>query len=330
MKPARKQLPPRACSAPAPESEICLAAQKLAKLFNLTEIDAPDVLLSNSPAPKNIVDALRVLLDVMFPGKISALPVAGPELGVFLIRRLSEAWRLLRREIRLALPYRWIGEAARVEGARPPKVANLDGETRRILSAFYDRLPGVRQLLITDVQAAYDGDPAALTFAEVLLSYPGLLAIAAHRLAHELYLLDVPIIPRIMSEWIHTKSGVDINPGARIGKAFFIDHATGVVIGETTRIGDHVKLYQGVTLGARSFALGADGLPVKHIQRHPTVEDHVIIYANATILGGATKIGARSVIGSNVFLMESVPPDSVVSSTHPELTIRGKSRAKKT
>lgn len=317
----------RVCPMGAPETEICRTAEKLGKLFNLVEVDAPDVLLTHGPAPKNVVDALRVLLDVMFPGKLSAQPVTGDDLGVFLIRRLSEAWRLLHRDIRRALPYRWIGEAARVEGVRPPKVADLEQETRRILDAFYDTLPRVRNLLIDDVQAAYDGDPAALTFAEVLLSYPGLLAIAAHRIAHELYALDVPIIPRIMSEWIHTKSGVDIHPGARIGHAFFIDHATGVVIGETTQIGDHVKLYQGVTLGARSFALGANGIPIKHIKRHPTIEDRVIIYANATILGGETVIGARSIIGSNVFLMESVPPDSVVSSIHPELTIREKRKA---
>ena len=321
--------PRRLCKMGAPEAEICKTANALAGLFNHVEVDAPDALLSHAPAPRNTVDALRILLDAMFPGKIGASSVDASELGVFLVRRLSEAWRLLHREIRRALPYRWIGEAARVEGARPPKVDNLDHETSRILRAFLGTLPRVRSLLVADVQAAYDGDPAALTFAEVLLAYPGLLAIAAHRLAHELYLLDVPIIPRIMSEWIHTKSGVDIHPGARIGRAFFIDHATGVVIGETTRIGDHVKLYQGVTLGARSFALGLSGLPVKHIQRHPTVQDHVIIYAHATILGGETVIGSRSVIGSNVFLMESVPPDSVVSSNHPEVSIRGKNRAKK-
>lgn len=318
------------CKMGAPEAEICKTAHELAGLFNRIEIDAPDGLLTHSPAPKNTVDGLRILLDMMFPGKISATPVGGSELGVFLIRRLSEAWRLLHCEIRRALPYRWIGEAARVAGARPPKIDNLDHETDRILQAFLDTLPGVRKLLVADVQAAYEGDPAALTFAEVLLAYPGLLAIASHRLAHELYKLNVPIIPRIMSEWIHTKTGTDIHPGARIGRAFFIDHATGVVIGETTEIGDHVKLYQGVTLGARSFALGADGTPVKHIKRHPTVQDRVIIYAHATILGGETVIGARSIIGSNVFLMESVPPDSVVSSNHPELSIREKKRAKKT
>ena len=320
----------RLCSANAPEADICKTANELAGLFNRVETDAPDALLTHSPAPRNVVDALRVLLDVMFPGKVSASLVDSSELGVFLIRRLSEAWRLLHRELRHALPYRWIGEAARVEGVRPPKVDNLDHETDRILKAFLATLPGVRRLLIADVQAAYDGDPAALTFAEVLLAYPGLLAIAAHRLAHELYKLRVPIIPRIMSEWTHTKTGADIHPGARIGQSFFIDHATGVVIGETTEIGNHVKLYQGVTLGARSFALGATGLPVKHIKRHPTVHDHVIIYAHATILGGETIIGARSIIGSNVFLMESIPADSVVSSNHPELSIREKKRSKKT
>jgi serine O-acetyltransferase len=327
----KKSIPSKSlCKMGTPESDICSTASALTGLFNLVETDAPDALLTHGPAPLKTVDALRILLDVMFPGKISAIPVEPSELGLFMIRRLSEAWRLLHREIRKALPYRWIGEAARVEGARPPKINNLDRETRRILKAFLDQLPAVRKLLIADVQAAYDGDPAALTFAEVLLAYPGLLAIAAHRLAHELYRLKVPIIPRIMSEWIHTKTGTDIHPGARIGRAFFIDHATGVVIGETAVIGDHVKVYQGVTLGARSFALGTDGTPIKHIKRHPTVKDRVIIYAHATILGGETVIGTKSTIGSNVFLMESVPPNSVVSSMHPELSIQEKKRRKKT
>jgi len=159
----------------------------------------------------------------------------------------------------------------------------------------------------------------------VQLAYPGVLAITSHRLAHELYLLDVPIVPRIMSEWTHSVTGVDIHPGARIGHGFFIDHATGVVIGETTRIGNHVKIYQGVTLGARSFPLDENGHPIKHIQRHPTVENDVVIYANATILGGDTVIGQGSTIGGNVFLMESVPPNSFVMSEHPELRIKQRS-----
>ena len=195
-------------------------------------------------------------------------------------------------------------------------------EARRLLSSFLSSLPSLRKLLTLDVQAAYDGDPAALTYAEVLLAYPGLLAIAAHRIAHVLYTLRVPIIPRLMSEWVHTQTGADIHPGASIGPSFFIDHATGVVIGETAQIGDSVKIYQGVTLGAKSFELDPSGLPVKHLKRHPTVRDHVILYANATILGGDVVIGHHSVIGSNVFLTDSVPPRTLVAAAHPDLVKR--------
>ena len=320
----------RRCHMGPPEADICAIARTLAQQFNLTGADSPDALPAECPEPAKVVDALRILLDIIFPGKITSPPDGPSELGVFQLRRLSELWPLLYHQIRRALPYRWLGEAARVQGVRPPKVANLDRETSRILRAFFKTLPAVRELLVQDVQAAYDGDPAAHTYAEVLLAYPGLLAIAAHRLSHELYKLKVPIIPRIMSEWIHTKTGTDIHPGARIGQAFFIDHATGVVIGETTQIGNHVKIYQGVTLGARSFDLDDKGNPVKHIKRHPTIRDQVVIYANATILGGQTVIGARSVIGANVFLMESVPADSIVSSIHPELSIFDKNSTKKT
>jgi serine O-acetyltransferase len=199
---------------------------------------------------------------------------------------------------------------------------DVKAEAACIVARFIERLPAVRTLVVEDIRAAYRGDPAALTYAEVKLAYPGLLAIATHRLAHELYRLDLPLIPRMMSEWIHARTGVDINPGARIGQGFFIDHATGVVIGETTEIGDNVKVYQGVTLGARSFPLDENGNPIKHIKRHPTVEDDVVIYANATILGGDTVIGKGSIIGGNVFLMESVPADSFVATKHPELHIR--------
>jgi serine O-acetyltransferase len=181
-------------------------------------------------------------------------------------------------------------------------------------------------MLIEDVRAAYNGDPAALSFAEVKLAYPGVMAVAAHRLAHELYRLEVPIMPRIMSEHIHGMTGIDIHPGAQIGHGFFIDHGTGVVIGETCRIGNHVKLYQGVTLGAKSFPLDEAGNPIKHIQRHPTVSSGVVIYANATILGGDTVIGENSTIGGNVFLMQSVPPDSVVTRTADGLSIKTRTR----
>jgi len=236
------------------------------------------------------------------------------------MRRLSQAWRLLLHEIERAMPFIWIGEAGRIEGCSEIK----DPEARAvcIMSEFYKRLSHVRRLVSEDVRAAYRGDPAALSYAEVQVAYPGLLAVVSHRLAHELYMLEVPIVPRVMSEWIHSKTGIDMHPGARIGHGFFMDHGTGIVIGETAVIGNRVKLYQGVTLGAKSFTLDENGNPVKHIKRHPTVEDDVVIYANASILGGDTVIGAGSTIGANVFLMESVPPNSIVSANHPELRIK--------
>ena len=178
--------------------------------------------------------------------------------------------------------------------------------------AFLARLPDVMVLLGQDVHAAYEGDPAAKSPGETILCYPGVFAITNHRIAHELYKLGVPVIPRIISEDAHSATGIDIHPGARIGKKFFIDHGTGVVIGETTIIGDRVRIYQGVTLGAKSFPLDEKGNPIKGIDRHPIIEDDVIIYAGATILGRIT-IGARSVIGGNVWLTESVPPDSSIS-----------------
>ncbi|MEM0968549.1 MAG: serine O-acetyltransferase EpsC, partial [Verrucomicrobiota bacterium] len=171
----------------------------------------------------------------------------------------------------------------------------------------------VRQLLRTDVEAAYEGDPAATSYEEIILSYPAIEAIAIQRLAHLLYEKQVPLIPRMMTEWAHNRTGIDIHPGASIGSHFFIDHGTGVVVGETCQIGAHVKLYHGVTLGARSFPKDADGKIVKGNKRHPNVEDHVTIYPNATILGGKTTIGQGSTIGANVFLRTSVPPATLVT-----------------
>jgi serine O-acetyltransferase len=174
---------------------------------------------------------------------------------------------------------------------------------------FLARLPGVRRLLATDVRAAYDGDPAATSPAETILCYPGVLALTCQRLAHELHVLGVPLLPRMITEHAHALTGIDIHPGARIGERFFIDHGTGVVIGETSEIGSGVRLYQGVTLGARSFPLDEHGHPVKGVPRHPIVEDDVIVYSGATILGRIT-VGAGSVIGGNVWLTRSVPPGS--------------------
>jgi serine O-acetyltransferase len=187
---------------------------------------------------------------------------------------------------------------------------------------FLERIPDLRELLCTDAQAAYDGDPACRSIDEVIFCYPGLEAITVHRIAHELRRLGVPFIPRMMSEWSHKQTGIDIHPGATIGHHFFIDHGTGVVIGETCEIGNYVKLYQGVTLGALSFATDGDGNLVRGHKRHPTLEDRVVIYANATVLGGKTVVGHDSVIGSSVWLPHSLEPYSTVVMEKPKLRIR--------
>ena len=186
-----------------------------------------------------------------------------------------------------------------------------------------ERLPALRELLEADVAAAYEGDPAAHSCQEVVFCYPGLYAVAVFRLAHELLLQDVPIIPRMMTELAHGQTGIDLHPGAKIGPGFFIDHGTGVVVGGTCVIGTRVKLYQGVTLGALSFPRDADGNIIRGRKRHPTLEDDVVVYANATILGGETVVGHHSVIGSSVWLTQSVAPHSMVMMEKPSLRIRG-------
>ena len=219
---------------------------------------------------------------------------------------LEDAMNLLRREICAAVCFRCQRDGD------PEKKA---GE---ICSAFMERLPRIRELLLKDVEALYEGDPAAESREEVMICYPGFYAISIYRLAHELQLLKTPLIPRIMTEFAHEKTGIDIHPGATVGEYFFIDHGTGIVVGETTTIGDHVKLYQGVTLGARSFEVDENGNPVKKIKRHPDIGNHVVIYANATILGGDTVIGDGCVIGGNTWLTHSVPAGTTVSYTAME------------
>lgn len=187
---------------------------------------------------------------------------------------------------------------------------------------FLETIPRLRQLISSDVEAAYVGDPAAKGLDEIIFCYPGLEAITMHRLAHELYLLEVPLIPRMISEWSHSLTGIDIHPGARIGPSFFIDHGTGVVIGETCEIAANVKIYQGVTLGALSFPKDESGNIIRGRKRHPTIEENVVIYANATILGGDTVIGTNSVVGASVSLMKSVPPNTMVTIEKPQLRFR--------
>ena len=214
---------------------------------------------------------------------------------------LSQALYRLRDQLAAALRFRMeAGEDA-------------EAAADEICAAFAERLPEVKRLLLLDVEALYEGDPAAVSREEVMISYPGFRAITIFRIAHELYLLKAPLIPRIMTEYAHERTGIDIHPGATVGEYFFIDHGTGIVVGETTTIGDHVKLYQGVTLGARSFELDENGNPVKNIKRHPDIGNYVVIYANATILGGDTVIGDHCVIGGNTWLTRSVAAGSVIS-----------------
>ena len=301
---------------------ICQTAEALGALFVQTDEDFADGCTAQLPDTTSVLAALACLRQCMFPGRW--LPEASMTcslLSLFFQERLALAYPGLLEAVSRALPYRWKSQFAKTSGRGAP-VEDVEAEASSVLVEFFSKLPGIRALLVEDVRAAYDGDPAAHSYAEVIASYPCMTAIVTHRIAHELYMLDVPIVPRIMSESAHAETGIDIHPGARIGRSFFIDHGTGVVIGETSRIGDNVKLYQGVTLGAKSFPVDANGIPIKDIQRHPTLEDGVVVYAGATILGGDTVIGAGSVVGANVFVADSVPAGSTVTQKHPELRVR--------
>ena len=219
-----------------------------------------------------------------------------------------------------------IGRALRHEagGAADDTATDYEAKAQAMTITFLEKLPELRALLATDVQAAFDGDPAVQGKDEVIFCYPGLEAVTIYRLAHELYQMQIPFIPRMMSEWAHSKTGIDIHPGARIGTHFFIDHGTGVVIGQTCKIGNHVKIYQGVTLGALSFQMDEEGQLLRGdgVKRHPTIEDWVVIYASATVLGGLTVIGHHSVIGSSVWLTRSVAPYTTVVLEKPKLRMR--------
>ena len=202
--------------------------------------------------------------------------------------------------------------AEQIKGAYAFNGTDMKKSPEELCNEFIAQLPKVKNLLIKDIEAIYEGDPAAKCHQEVLICYPGFYAISIYRLAHELYILNVPLIPRIMTEYAHEKTGIDLHAGATVGEYFFIDHGTGIVVGETTTIGDHVKIYQGVTLGAKSFEVDENGNPVKDIKRHPDIGNNVVIYANATILGGNTKIGDNCIIGGNTWLTHSVEPGTTV------------------
>jgi serine O-acetyltransferase len=252
----------------------------------------------------------------MYPGYFGRRDLSADNLRAHVAQSLAALAPKLEREMEHCLCY---GRERETE--RLAEFGECAPRAHELAEIFLGRLPEIRGLLIRDVQAAFDGDPAASNLDEVILAYPGVLAVSVYRIAHALYDLGVPMMARIMTEWAHSKTGADIHPGANIGAAFFIDHATGVVIGETTDIGDGVKLYQGVTLGALSFPRDASGQIIRGKKRHPTVENGSTLYANATVLGGQTVVGAGSVIGGSVFLTRSVPPRSRVSLKEPELRV---------
>lgn len=269
------------------------------------------------PSRAECIEIVQLLLQVFYPGYFGRQDLAPGDVGFHVGVALSTLREKLAKQIELAMC--WDEERKLLEGQSAE--APCRNACRAMAMAFLHRLPEVRRTLIADVEAAFEGDPAASSFDEVILAYPGLLAITVYRIAHELHALGVPLLPRVMSEWAHTQTGADIHPGATIGARFFIDHATGVVVGETSHIGVDVKLYQGVTLGALSVPRGPGGRVVRGTQRHPTVEDGVTIYANATVLGGATRIGEGSTVGGSVFVVESVPANSRVAVKPPELQV---------
>ncbi len=267
------------------------------------------------PGRKAVVAVLDDLMSVLFPGCHGHAPIAHETCEAQLKTSLRTIATALQDQTRRVFVYQCKYDRC-IDCGDCRKAAN------EAVAAFLEHLPAIREILHQDIQAAYEGDPAARSAMEVVMSYPGLYAIAVHRLAHALYAQKVPLIPRVMSEEAHSRTGIDIHPGATIGPGFFIDHGTGVVIGETCTIGTNVKLYQGVTLGALSFEKDAEGHLVKGVKRHPNVEDNVVIYAGATILGGDTVIGKGAVIGGNVWLVHSVPPGATVYNQQPAPRIK--------
>lgn len=258
-----------------------------------------------------IIEILQEIRYVIFPGYFELKHLNGQSIEYHIGELLEDIQFRLRKQVVKALQH--------TEDNHPVEIDRLEERAEEIVAAFLKKIPALREILATDVQAAYDGDPAAFNTDEVIISYPGVFAITVNRIAHELYLLGVPLIPRIMTEYAHNRTGIDIHPGATIGSYFFIDHGTGVVVGETTQIGRGAKIYQGVTLGALSTR---GGQSLRHTKRHPTLEDNVTVYSGASILGGETVIGEGAVIGSNAFITSSVPRGVRVSIKNPELQFK--------
>jgi serine O-acetyltransferase len=265
------------------------------------------------PSRDSVIDIVQRICRVLYPGYFINSRIEQFNLSYYFGQEATALFEVLSEQVSVALRHDCIRHNL--------PCIKCEERGQEITVEFMGKLVGLRAILATDVRAAFEGDPAAKSYDEVIFSYPGLFAVSVYRIAHELWEQGVPFIPRIMSEYAHSLTGIDIHPGAHIQESFFIDHGTGVVVGETTEIGKRVRLYQGVTLGALSLPKGAGEL-FRNTKRHPTIEDDVIIYAGATILGGETVIGARSVIGGNVWLTESVPSDTKVFLKKPELIFK--------
>jgi serine O-acetyltransferase len=269
----------------------------------------------NLPSDEAVNRLASDFMHLLFPGFFEQKSLNKQDVPAFTAARLHSVHTSLANSIEKSL--------------RHAHDTNPTARAAALAMKLLERLPDIRKVIQTDVQAAYSGDPAARSVEEIILAYPCVLVISLQRIAHELYKLGVPILPRMLTEYAHERTGTDIHPGAQIGTHFFIDHCTGVVIGETARIGNHVKIYQGVTLGAKSFEVDNDGNPIKGVKRHPDVEDNVTIYAHATILGGDTRIGSHSIIGANVWILESVPTNSIAYFKNENLVIRSRRKKEK-
>jgi serine O-acetyltransferase len=268
------------------------------------------------PTRDVIIEAIKLLRQVVYPGYFGKQGLTAENVKFRIGELIVELSEMLYEQVRCCLRYREKLPGADTRGAL---CEECDREAAAIVANFLDRIPTIREILATDLEASFDGDPAAQSTDETIFCYPGLFAIFVQRMAHEFYQAKVPLLPRIMTEYAHSLTGIDIHPGATLGRALFIDHGTGVVIGETTTIGNNVKIYQGVTLGALAPAFGQR---LRGQKRHPTIEDDVTIYAGATILGGDTVIGKGALIGGNVFITSSVPPLNQVTSDPPTLKYR--------
>lgn len=293
-----------------PKSKLPKIIGKIVETYDsedgINHIEGP-----NLPSRDRVVEIVTNFLNVLFPGYYEKQELSKEDVTSYIWEKIASIYHLLSREVFKSLnsPY-----------GKQEDEKTLSDQSIEITFAILNKIPHIREKLRGDVSAAYEGDPAAKSLDEIIVSYPGIEAIAVYRVAHELHLLKAPLIPRIMTEYAHSKTGIDIHPGSSIGENFFIDHGTGVVIGETAEIGNNIRIYQGVTLGALGVEKNADGNIKRGKKRHPTIKDNVIIYAGATILGGKTVVGEHSVIGGNVWLTECVPPHTILINKTPELT----------